>query len=168
MVLISGQDRNLDELLRRRLAGVGPDVVGRVRFLRQMPLADFLSLVTLSDVMLDPLHYSGGNTSLEAFALGTPIVTWPGAFMRGRHTHGFYKLMELDDCVAATTPTTSSSPSGWAASRTSAAMSPAACSTACRPCSTTPPASAPSRMSWQEVIERESVSGSRGPPKRHP
>ena len=65
-----------------------------------MPLADFLSLVTLSDVMLDPLHYSGGNTSLEAFALGTPIVTWPGAFMRGRHTHGFYKLMELDDCVA--------------------------------------------------------------------
>ena len=50
--------------------------------------------------MLDPLHYSGGNTSLEAFALGTPIVTWPGEFMRGRHTHGFYKLMDLDDCVA--------------------------------------------------------------------
>ena len=95
VVLISGRDRNLDELLRRRIAGVGPDVVGRIRFLRQMPLADFLSLVTVSDVMLDPLHYSGGNTSLEAFALGTPIVTWPGAFMRGRHTYGFYKLMEL-------------------------------------------------------------------------
>ena len=100
VVLLSGRDRNLDELLRRRITGVGPDVAGRVRFLRQMPLQDFLSLVTVSDVMLDPLHYSGGNTSLEALALGTPIVTWPGAFMRGRHTHGFYKLMGLDDCVA--------------------------------------------------------------------
>jgi protein O-GlcNAc transferase len=100
VVLLSGRDRNLDDLLRRRIAQVGPEVVGHIRFLRQMPLADFLSLVTVSDVMLDPLHYSGGNTSLEAFALGTPIVTWPGEFMRGRHTHGFYKLMDLDDCVA--------------------------------------------------------------------
>jgi len=100
VVLLSGRDRHLDELLRRRLQAVGPEVIGRVRFLRQMPLADFLSLVAVSDVMLDPLHYSGGNTSLEALALGTPIVTWPGAFMRGRHTYGFYKLMELDDCVA--------------------------------------------------------------------
>ena len=100
VVLLSGRDRHLDALLRRRLAAVGPEVVG-IRFLRQMALPDFLSLVAVSDVMLDPLHYSGGNTSLEAFALGTPIVTWPGAFMRGRHTHGFYRLMGLDDCVAA-------------------------------------------------------------------
>jgi protein O-GlcNAc transferase len=100
VVLLSGRDRNLDALLRRRLAAVGPEVVGRLRLLRPMPLADFLGLVAVSDVMLDPLHYSGGNTSLEAFALGTPIVTWPGAFMRGRHTYGFYKLMGLDDCVA--------------------------------------------------------------------
>ncbi|UEM04252.1 tetratricopeptide repeat protein [Skermanella rosea] len=100
VVLLSGRDRNLDGLLRRRLAAAGADVAARFRFLRQMPLPDFLSLVACSDVMLDPLHYSGGNTSLEAFALGTPIVTWPGAFMRGRHTHGFYRLMGLDDCVA--------------------------------------------------------------------
>ncbi|UEM20219.1 tetratricopeptide repeat protein [Skermanella mucosa] len=100
VVLLSGRDRNLDGLLRRRLAAAGADVAARFRFLRQMPLPDFLSLVACSDVMLDPLHYSGGNTSLEAFALGTPIVTWPGAFMRGRHTYGFYRLMGLDDCVA--------------------------------------------------------------------
>ncbi|WP_158047158.1 tetratricopeptide repeat protein [Skermanella pratensis] len=100
VVLLSGRDRNLDGLLRRRLAAAGPDVAARFRFLRQMPLPDFLGLVACSDVMLDPFHYSGGNTSLEAFALGTPIVTWPGAFMRGRHTYGFYRLMGLDDCVA--------------------------------------------------------------------
>jgi predicted O-linked N-acetylglucosamine transferase (SPINDLY family) len=46
------------------------------------------------------LHYSGGNTSLEAFANGTPIVTWPGKFMRARHTAGFYRLMGIADAVA--------------------------------------------------------------------
>jgi predicted O-linked N-acetylglucosamine transferase (SPINDLY family) len=65
-----------------------------------MPTQDFLALMAASDVMLDPLHYSGGNTSLEAFSLGVPIVTWPGAFMRGRHTHGLYRLMGYDGLVA--------------------------------------------------------------------
>ena len=148
VVLISGRDRNLDELLRRRLTAVGPDVVGRIRFLRQMPLADFLSLVAVSDVMLDPLHYSGGNTSLEALALGTPIVTWPGAFMRGRHTHGFYKLMKLHDCVARRPRALrrDRTPAGPGAGLPTA-MSPGASSTASRRCSSMPPASAPSRMS---------------------
>jgi predicted O-linked N-acetylglucosamine transferase (SPINDLY family) len=62
--------------------------------------ADFLAVMAACDVMLDPLHYSGGNTSLEAFSRGTPIVTWPGAFMRARHTLGFYRLMGMDDLVA--------------------------------------------------------------------
>ncbi|HTP84233.1 MAG TPA: hypothetical protein VMQ11_14880, partial [Alphaproteobacteria bacterium] len=34
-----------------------------------------------------------------ALAVGTPIVTWPGEFMRGRHTYGFYRLMGVEDCV---------------------------------------------------------------------
>jgi protein O-GlcNAc transferase len=101
VVLISGRDWHLNDLLKARIARIGGDVVARLRILRPVPLADFLSLMAVSDVMLDPLHYSGGNTSLEAFALGTPIVTWPGRFMRGRHTHGFYQLMGVSDCVAA-------------------------------------------------------------------
>ena len=40
------------------------------------------------------------RASSVASALGTPIVTWPGAFVRGRLTYGFYQLMGLDDCVA--------------------------------------------------------------------
>jgi predicted O-linked N-acetylglucosamine transferase (SPINDLY family) len=96
LVLIQGAHAHIDDLLIRRLARLA----GRIVLLPMLNRTDFVALLAASDVMLDPLHYSGGNTSLEAFAVGTPIVTWPGAFMRGRHTYGFYKLMGLDDCVA--------------------------------------------------------------------
>jgi protein O-GlcNAc transferase len=96
LVLIRGAHAHIDDLLIGRLAPVAERIV----LLPILNRTDFVALLAASDVMLDPLHYSGGNTSLEAFAVATPIVTWPGAFMRGRHTYGFYKLMGLDDCVA--------------------------------------------------------------------
>ena len=36
----------------------------------------------------------------EAARLGRPVVTWPGSFMRGRLTHGFYRRMGILDTVA--------------------------------------------------------------------
>jgi hypothetical protein len=53
-----------------------------------------------ADVLLDSLHFGGGNTSLEGFSVGTPIVTLPGEFMRGRHTLSMYRATEIADCIA--------------------------------------------------------------------
>jgi predicted O-linked N-acetylglucosamine transferase (SPINDLY family) len=50
--------------------------------------------------MLDPLHFGGGKTTLDALSLGVPIVTLPGAFMRGRATYACYRQMDMDECVA--------------------------------------------------------------------
>lgn len=99
LVLISDIAPSVNTLLRARLeaAGVPGD---RLVFVPRQSRGGFLRLQAACDVLLDPLHYSGGNTSLEAFAAGKPIVTWPGAFMRGRHTHGFYRLMAVEECVA--------------------------------------------------------------------
>jgi predicted O-linked N-acetylglucosamine transferase (SPINDLY family) len=68
---------------------------------------DFLHLLSLADVMLDPFPFCGGNTSYEALALGTPVVTMPGRYLRGRLTHGLYRRLGLttlsvesvDQCV---------------------------------------------------------------------
>lgn len=43
--------------------------------------------------MLDSLHWSGGNTTLDALASGLPIVTLPGEFMRGRQTAAMLNLI---------------------------------------------------------------------------
>jgi predicted O-linked N-acetylglucosamine transferase (SPINDLY family) len=53
-----------------------------------MASAEFVELIAVSDVMLDTLHFNGMNTSLEALAVGTPVVTLPGALQRGRRTTG--------------------------------------------------------------------------------
>jgi protein O-GlcNAc transferase len=100
LVLLQGPQPAVARRLLDRLGRAGPDVAQRVRLLGTLSTPDFLTLTAVCDVMLDPLHYSGGNTSLEAFAVGTPIVTWPGAFMRGRHTCGFYRLMGYEELVA--------------------------------------------------------------------
>ena len=50
--------------------------------------------------MLDTVHFNGMNTSLQALAVGTPVVTWPGKFQRGRHTQAMYHKMGLTDCIA--------------------------------------------------------------------
>ncbi|WP_109047223.1 tetratricopeptide repeat protein [Azospirillum sp. TSA6c] len=99
-ILVFVDPRSQGAALVRRLGAKGPDVAGRIHLLPGLGTADFIALTADADVMLDPFHYSGGKTSLEALAFGTPVVTWPGAFMRGRHTLGFYTLMGLNDCVA--------------------------------------------------------------------
>ncbi|MBW4645047.1 MAG: tetratricopeptide repeat protein [Goleter apudmare HA4340-LM2] len=98
-VLIQGTSSHWDELLQQRWARNIPDVVNRIHFVRQLSYEEYLQLLMLGDVMLDPIHFGGGNTSLEAFATGLPIVTWPGDYLRSRLTYGFYQQMSLLDCV---------------------------------------------------------------------
>jgi predicted O-linked N-acetylglucosamine transferase (SPINDLY family) len=100
LVLLAGWEGEAMMRVRDRIAGRRPDLQQRIVILDALTRPDFLTLLSLADVLLDPFHYSGGNTSLEAFAFGAPIVTWPGKYMRARHTAGFYHLMGIEDLVA--------------------------------------------------------------------
>jgi protein O-GlcNAc transferase len=86
--------------LKARFQRHMPDVCDRVRFFPQMPEPKYLSLVACADVALDTPHYSGANTSYDAFAAGTPVVALPGAFQRSRYTAALYDRMEMRACVA--------------------------------------------------------------------
>ncbi len=99
LVLIEGRQPTWTRLLRGRFERVMPDVAQRIIFLPPQPNADFLDLNASADVLVDTLHFGGGNTSYEGLAVGTPIVTLPGKFMRGRITQALYRKMGLTDCV---------------------------------------------------------------------
>jgi protein O-GlcNAc transferase len=99
LLLIHGINPHWDQLLMSRFSRTMSDVVDRIRFLDRMSYADFLALTNCCDVMLDPIHFGGGNTSYEAFAFGVPVVTLPSQFMRGRITAALYKMMGLKECV---------------------------------------------------------------------
>ena len=51
-------------------------------------------------MLLDTPHFSGGNTTFDAFGLNLAVVTLPGHLMRGRQTLACYRKMGLLDCVA--------------------------------------------------------------------
>jgi protein O-GlcNAc transferase len=82
------------------LAVHGLQLEDRVVFLPYMSHAEYLRVNACCDVMLDTLHWSGGNTSLDAIASGLPLVTLPGALMRGRQSAAMLGLLGLEELVA--------------------------------------------------------------------
>jgi predicted O-linked N-acetylglucosamine transferase (SPINDLY family) len=88
-------------VLQARFATSMPDVAERVMFVPPLVVEDYLGLCAAADVMLDVPQFAGGNTTLEGLAMGTPIVTLPSRFARGRLAAALLGRAGLDWGVAA-------------------------------------------------------------------
>ena len=101
LVFFRDHDGPLTQAYRARLfaalASRGIDGESRTVFLERLVHDDYLRVNALCDVMLDTLHWSGGNTSLDAIASGLPLVTLPGRFMRGRQSLGMLRVLGLEE-----------------------------------------------------------------------
>ncbi|MBS0569656.1 MAG: tetratricopeptide repeat protein [Proteobacteria bacterium] len=91
-----------DARIARAFATAGIEAAGRFVFLLPRPRADYLRVNMACDVMVDTLHFSGGNTSLDALHAGLPIVTCPGRFMRGRQSMAMLRHLDVADLIAHT------------------------------------------------------------------
>lgn len=100
VIFIHGLEPAWSDRLAARFSRSIPHVAARIGFLPHQSNDQFLHLLTLADCILDSTHFSGGTTTAQALAVGAPIVTLPGEFMRGRITAGCYQKMGLFDCVA--------------------------------------------------------------------
>jgi len=80
------------ERLHARFRTAHGDVAGRLRLLPRLPHAAYLGLLQASVAALDPPHFTGGLTTLDALALGVPVVTLPGRFLRGRLSAGLLAM----------------------------------------------------------------------------
>ena len=104
LVVFDGRHPRVTDLFVRRVAGVfeahGISARERMIVLPPFPHDDYLRINLACDAMLDTLHWSGGNTSLDALACGLPVVTLPGAFMRGRQSAAMLRLAGAPELVA--------------------------------------------------------------------
>ena len=106
LLFFQAPSRAVTEQLGRRLQraleahGVAPR--GQVKFLPRLAAEDFRRVLATADVVVDTVRWSGGNTSLDALASGTPIVTLRGRFMRGRQTAAMLEMIGLAQLVAST------------------------------------------------------------------
>ena len=87
--------------LKLTLDASGIPIRERTRVLPQVGHDDYLRINMLCDAMIDTLHWSGGNSSLDALASSLPVVTLPGAFMRGRQSAGMLSLLGVPELIAA-------------------------------------------------------------------
>lgn len=80
---------------------VAADVRSRISFIPWLvDSKDFMSVLEKSNVILDPFHFGLGSTAIITCAVGTPFVTKPGKFARGRYGYYYCRLMNLMECVA--------------------------------------------------------------------
>lgn len=84
-----------------RFGRAHPHLKDRLIVLPQLSSAKYLSVLTHCVASLDPSHFSGANTTMEAFSVGLPVVALPGEQLRGRQTLAYYNMMQMDELVAA-------------------------------------------------------------------
>jgi predicted O-linked N-acetylglucosamine transferase (SPINDLY family) len=99
-------DSEASHIFRNRIRGAfqsqGIDPDERVRFLPALSTDEFASTASLADLCLDSIEWSGCNSSLEVLSQGTPIVTYRGTFMRGRHTAAILEQIGCQELVTET------------------------------------------------------------------
>lgn len=79
----------------------GLDPANALTFLPSKEHAAYLGAVVRATLILDTPGFSGGATSLDAFSVGAPVLTWEGTMARGRQTAGMLSMMGIDGLVAA-------------------------------------------------------------------
>jgi predicted O-linked N-acetylglucosamine transferase (SPINDLY family) len=99
LAIVDGQHPEWCAALEARWKVAIPQAADRIRFVPRRDRTAFMRLLASARVILDTPHFSGGLSSLEAFSVGTPVVTLAGNFMRARVTLGQYRRMGLADCA---------------------------------------------------------------------
>ena len=100
ILLPEGQDIAWGATLRERFETTLAPHADRAVFLPRLDHDDYMRLLALSDVSLDSFPFSGGNTTYQALAMGTPVVTLPGDYLRGRLSLAIYHHLGVADCIA--------------------------------------------------------------------
>ncbi len=87
--------------LERAFDRHGLDGAKLVTILPRLDPPRYFALNGRSDVFLDTIDWSAGQSAREALACGLPVVTLPGEFARGRFTQAFLRQIGLPETIAA-------------------------------------------------------------------
>lgn len=74
----------------------------RVEFVPRAGYHEYLSGIREVDIMLDPFPYNGGTTTLDALAMGVPVVTLAGDRSIARGGVSFLSTVDIPSLVAET------------------------------------------------------------------
>jgi predicted O-linked N-acetylglucosamine transferase (SPINDLY family) len=90
----------LQERLYKAFAALNLNSNDYCIFLPVQARNDYLMLNLLSDIYLDTIGFTGGNTTLDAVACGLPVVTCPTDIMRGRLSSAILQQLGITSTIA--------------------------------------------------------------------
>ncbi|MFG0248674.1 MAG: tetratricopeptide repeat protein [Phycisphaeraceae bacterium JB051] len=100
IVFFQGREDSWLEPLRSRWNKLIGPMSRRIIFLPRQNFPMFLELIQHARVILDTLHFTGGNTTFQCLGLSQPIVTLLGKDLKSRITTAAYKHMGFDSLIA--------------------------------------------------------------------
>ena len=86
--------------LERAFSKVGLSSQNYCQILPGQSWQNYIQLQYLSDIYLDTIAWTGGNSTLEAIACALPVVTYPGEFMRSRHSYAILQQLGVTETIA--------------------------------------------------------------------
>lgn len=104
LIFLGHQQKKVTELFKARMerafAREGLEFDAYCTILPRLSKSDYWHINCLSDVFLDSFDFSGFLTTLESTAVGLPVVTRPGEFMRGRQSWGILQRLGITETAA--------------------------------------------------------------------
>jgi protein O-GlcNAc transferase len=92
------------ERFRSRVGGTfkrfGLNPEDHIVFLPFVEVAQYQAINGISDILLDPVGWSGCTTALEAIDFNLPVVTLPGLMQRGRAAAAILTMMGMTETIA--------------------------------------------------------------------
>lgn len=82
-------------LQRRLQASLGLDLMAKILYIRSMGSREYITLLSVVDVVLDTFPVGGGRSSYEIFSVGAPIVVLYPRTSILQLTAGMYAAMDI-------------------------------------------------------------------------
>lgn len=79
---------------------LGVELSKRLHMIPRVSSEQFISLLSIADVLLHPFPFDGSRTSADGIIAGIPFITLPTEYLRGRMGASFYRTMNIPDLVA--------------------------------------------------------------------
>ena len=105
IILINDREGN-SEILKMRLKNkieyAGLNFEEHVIFIPELTREGYSALMYNADLLLDPIGFSGANTTLQAIGCGLPVVTREGRFQRTKHASAILRTLEIEELITNT------------------------------------------------------------------
>ena len=105
IILINDREGNSEILkmrLKNKIEHAELNFEEHVIFVPELTREGYSALMYNANLLLDPIGFSGANTTLQAIGCGLPVVTRQGRFQRTKHASAILRTLKIEELITNT------------------------------------------------------------------